>query len=413
MPVPSTPFSLNLTPIDGVKFGVAETGMKYKGRPDLMLATIDAGATVAGVFTQSGIRSAAVIDCEKKISNWGVNRKNQSGYAIIVNAGNANAFTGKEGFLAVHNIINKVANKLDLPAENVFSSSTGVIGEPLDVNKITDNIGTLVGSLSQFGIEQAARAIMTTDLHPKIATETFLDDDGNTICINGIAKGSGMIAPNMGTMLAYIFTNANIAQSLLQTMVRKLTNQTFNYITVDGDTSTSDTLLVVATGYIDQRITEITDIKIIQSFESALYKVMLSLAQQIVRDGEGAKKFIELHITGTKSKQDAKKVGLAIANSPLVKTAFAGNVPNWGRIVMAIGNSGVKIEEEKISISIGDTVVASQGKALVPHGPGLSSYIKRSDIVIKVNLGLGDISTKIWTCDLTRGYIDINAGYLS
>ncbi len=389
--------------IGGVAFATVAAGVRYAGRPDVMLARLAPGTSIAGVFTRSATRSAAVLDCQAKIGGDAT-----AGAAIIVNSGNANAFTGTNGTSAARRVTRGVADALDLPEARVFSASTGVIGEVLPDERITSKLSGLAAALDEAGIEAAARAIMTTDTFPKGASAS-VKRDGKTVNIAGIAKGSGMIAPDMATMLVYIFTDAAVAQPALQAMLTDLTGPTFNSITVDSDTSTSDTLLLAATGASGIEI-DADD----TGFRSALHSVMRDLAHQVVRDGEGATKFVEITVTGAASESDAKTHALSIANSPLVKTAIAGEDPNWGRIVMAVGKSGAAADRDRLSIRFGDVLVAEKGWV----APGYreedaAALMKRDEIVISVDIGLGAGAATVWTCDLTHGYIDINADYRS
>ncbi|MBY6121272.1 bifunctional glutamate N-acetyltransferase/amino-acid acetyltransferase ArgJ [Mameliella alba] len=388
--------------IGGARFAIAEAGVRYKGRADVMLALLDPGSVVAGVFTRSATRSANVLDCQSKIGT-----DSAEGAAIIVNSGNSNAFTGKAGEGSVAAICQAVAAQTGLPASRVFTSSTGVIGERLPHDRITAKLDELHGALSPDGMAEAARAIMTTDTFPKAATAE-IDVDGKPVRIAGIAKGSGMIAPDMATMLVYIFTDARIPRAELQALVSELNAKTFNNITVDSDTSTSDTLLMAATGASGVDVTWNAD------FTQALYNVMLNLAHQVVRDGEGATKFVTVHVSGAASDADARTHALAIANSPLVKTALAGEDPNWGRIVMAVGKSGAAADRDKLSISFGETLVASEGWVAESYREeDGATYFKGQDIDINVDIGLGAGQATVWTCDLTHGYIQINADYRS
>jgi glutamate N-acetyltransferase/amino-acid N-acetyltransferase len=399
----------DLPVIDGVEFAAVEAGVRYANRVDVMLVRLAPGTSVAGAFTRSSTRAACVHDCQAKLA---LKVPAGAGAAIIVNSGNSNAFTGAAGQKAVDAITGAVAAALRLPASRVFSSSTGVIGEPLPYERIAAKVGSLVSNLSDSGIAAAARAIMTTDTFPKGASAT-VEGDGGPIRIAGIAKGSGMIAPDMATMLVYIFTDARISPALLQKMLSRQVEDTFNAITVDSDTSTSDALLLAATG--KSPAAEITARSpVAKPFEAALRSVMMDLAHQVVRDGEGATKFVEIRVTGAASATDAQRVGMAIANSPLVKTAIAGEDPNWGRIVAAIGKSGAEADRDRISIRFGDILVAEKGW----RAPGYqeddgASYMKRQDLVIAVDLGLGKAARTVWTCDLTHRYIDINADYRS
>ena len=393
----------DLPEIAGVEFAIAEAGVRYQGRPDVMLAKLAKGTAIAGAFTQSATRSAAVLDCQAKIGG-----ASADGAAIIVNSGNANAFTGRNGFASVRAVTQAVADAVQVPEARVFSSSTGVIGEVLPHDKINAKLTELAAALSPSTIDQAAQAIMTTDTFPKGAG-TEVTVDGQTVRIAGIAKGSGMIAPDMATMLVYIFTDALIDQTELQNIVSVLNAATFNCITVDSDTSTSDTLLVAATGASDVRVTEDS-----VGFLEGLRAVMLDLAHQVVRDGEGATKFVEVSVTGASSDDDARIHALSIANSPLVKTAIAGEDPNWGRIVMAVGKSGAPADRDTLSIKFGDILVASSGWVDAAYDEDTAAaYMKNQELQINVDLGIGGGTAKVWTCDLTHGYIQINADYRS
>lgn len=389
--------------IAGVEFATVEAGVRYSGRTDLMLARLCAGTSVAGVFTKSATRAAPVLDCQAKLGS-----DSNSGAAIVVNSGNANAFTGAKGVEAVSAVTKEVAKTLELPQNRVFSSSTGVIGEALPFERITVKLAELKASLLPENIDAAANAIMTTDTFAKGACATVSTDNG-VINITGIAKGSGMVAPDMATMLVYIFTDAKIAQPLLQDMLAALTDKTFNCITVDSDTSTSDSLLLAATGKSGVEITDANG-----AFYDALHGVMLDLAHQVVKDGEGATKFVEVRVTGADTDADAHKIGMSIANSPLVKTAVAGEDPNWGRVVMAVGKSGAKADRDLLAIRFGDVVVAEKGWVSPDYSEDRAAeYMKGDELLIAVDLGIGDGTATVWTCDLTHGYIEINADYRS
>ncbi len=391
-----------LPAIDGVRFATVEAGVRYQGRTDVMMAVLDPGTSVAGVFTRSATRAAPVLDCQDKIGG-----PYDGPAAILVNSGNANAFTGHYGQTSVAEVTQAVAKATGVAVERVFTSSTGVIGEPLPHDRIVAQLEALKSGLNRHAIEDAARAIMTTDTFPKGASAQ-VEIDGKTVSIAGIAKGSGMIAPDMATMLVYIFTDAHVEQSALQAMLGAQTDRTFNCITVDSDTSTSDSLLLCATGASG------VDATGNDAFAQALEAVMLDLAQQVVRDGEGATKFVEIRLTGAATDADAKIHGLAIANSPLVKTAIAGEDPNWGRIVMAIGKSGAAADRDLLSISFGDILVAEKGWVSPDYSEeDAAAYMKGQDLVIAVDLGLGEGNSTVWTCDLTHGYIEINADYRS
>ena len=394
----------NIPAIKGVNFSTASAGIKYQGRSDVMLAVLDPGTEIAGVFTSSSTRSFAVIDCEEKINL----KDSSSGAAIVVNSGNANAFTGYRGKVSVETITSMAAEVLNIPRSRVFSSSTGVIGEELPHNLIIDALGKMVADKTKQDIFEAAKAIMTTDTYPKGSVRNVLTDQGE-ITIAGIAKGSGMIAPNMATMLVYLFTDASVKKDVLQSYLSEINERTFNSISVDGDTSTSDTVLMAATGKSGIRI-EKND----ENFSQGLASLMTDLAHQVVKDGEGASKFIEINIVNARNKTDAKTHAKSIANSPLVKTAIAGEDPNWGRIVMAIGKSGAQAERDKIKIFFGDILVAEKGWVAPNYSEDLGAkYMKNTTIKISVDLGLGEANTTFWTCDFTNDYISINADYRS
>ena len=394
----------DLPVIDGVEFATVEAGVRYSERADVMLARLCHGATIAGVFTKSATRAAPVLDCQAKLGS-----SSNGGAAIIVNSGNANAFTGTNGVKAVRSVTNAVAKILGVPMERVFSSSTGVIGEPLAFERITAKLGELKDGLSPNRIQDAATAIMTTDTFAKGAG-AVVKADGGTINIAGIAKGSGMIAPDMATMLVYIFTDAKISQPLLQEMLTSFADQTFNCITVDSDTSTSDSLLLTATG--KSSAAEITNLD--NPFCTALHDVMRDLSHQVVKDGEGATKFLEVRVSGANTDAEAHKVGMAIANSPLVKTAIAGEDPNWGRVVMAVGKSGATADRDLLSIRFGNILVADKGWVSPDYKEeDAAKYMKGDSLLIGVDLGIGNGTASVWTCDLTHGYIKINADYRS
>ena len=389
--------------IDGVRFSSAAAGVKYKGRTDVMLAQLSAGSTIAGVFTSSATRSAPVLDCQEKLGLI-----SDEGAAIIVNSGNSNAFTGKIGTDAMKAVVNGVADKLSLSPERVFSASTGVIGEPLPADRIINKLDDLVRDLSENGIEDAARAIMTTDTYAKGAVAE-VQIGAKTVKIAGIAKGSGMIAPDMATMLVYLFTDAQVPQEDLQTLLSEVNKYTFNAITVDSDTSTSDTVLLAATGASKVAVT-----KDKTEFKAGLHSVMRDLAHQVVRDGEGASKFVEIEVIGAQNDRDAKTHAFAIANSPLVKTALAGSDPNWGRIVMAIGKSGALADRDRIKIWFGDILVATDGFVAPSYTENDgATYMQQAELRIRVDIGLGAGRFTAWTCDLTHQYVSINADYRS
>jgi len=372
-----------------------------------MLARLAPGTGVAGVFTRSSTRSASVLDCEVKLGGAG-----DGGAAIFVNAGNANAFTGGEGAESVRTIAAAVANATGVSRDRVFTASTGVIGERLPHERITSRLDELAARLSPAGLPDAARAIMTTDTFPKGAGVTL--DLGAPVHIAGIAKGSGMIAPNMATMLAYVFTDAKVKRTVLQAMLSDLSDRTFNCITVDGDCSTSDMVMLAATGRGHAPAIVGRDNATARAFEAALEKIMLDLAHQVVRDGEGATRFVEVRVEEALNDTDARAIAFSIANSPLVKIAIAGGDPNWGRIVMAIGKSGAAADRDRLTIRFGDILVAGSGRS----SPGydeerVAAYMKGRELSIRVGMGLGNGHATVWTCDLTHRYVSINADYRS
>ncbi len=393
----------DIPPIDGVTFSSTSAGVKYKNRTDLMLVHLCPGTAIAGVFTKSATRAAPVLDCQAKIGN-----KSTEGAAIIVNSGNANAFTGKRGNLAVSRIVTKVAKEISVPRARVLTSSTGVIGEPLPADRIIEKIEELKQNLSGSGIEKAAEAIMTTDTYAK-GSYAELNVDRKVVKIAGIAKGSGMIAPDMATMLVYLFTDAEVQQPILQSILSDINEDTFNAITVDSDTSTSDTVLLAATGMSKVCITQENE-----DFKNTLREVMCDLAHQVVRDGEGASKFVEVSVVGAQHDMDAKTHAFAIANSPLVKTALAGSDPNWGRFVMAIGKSGAAADRDRLKIFFGDILVAKDGFVAPCYSEeDGAAYMRKAELKITVDFGMGDGTFTAWTCDLTHQYISINADYRS
>ena len=398
----------HLPAIDGVRLATAATGVKYKGRDDLLLCVLDKGSTVAGVLTNSKTCSAPVDLCRANLTTG-------KARAIVVNASNANAFTGKAGLRTVEATLDQACKVVGCDASEVYLASTGVIGEPLDPAPITSRLSDMKDAATGDAWMAAARAIMTTDTFPKLSTATARLG-GKTVTINGIAKGSGMIAPDMATMLCFVFTDAGLPRGLMQKMLSDAADRSFNSITVDGDTSTSDTLLLCATGksgIAPMGIRNFDDAAL-KSFRSGLDKVLQDLAHQTVRDGEGASKFVAMTVTGAENDTAARRIGLAIANSPLVKTAIAGEDANWGRIVMAVGKSGERADRDRLKIRIGGILVASRGgvhpgfdeEKLVPH-------MKGQKIDISVDVGVGKGTATVWTCDLTHGYIDINGSYRS
>ena len=398
-----------LPDIEGVRFATIEAGVRYAGRTDVMLAMFDRPAQVAGVFTRSKCPSAPVDWCRDNLPKG-------EARALIVNSGNANAFTGAVGAKAVADVAQAAGKATGAAPHEIYMASTGVIGEPLNAGKIADALGALVATARPDGIMDAAKAIMTTDTFPKVATARVALGDAE-VTINGMAKGAGMIAPDMATMLSFVFTDAPIAAPALQALLSKSVNRSFNAITVDSDTSTSDTLLLFATGAAAARgapqIADAGDPRL-AAFRRALDKVLLDLAQQVVRDGEGARKFIEVRVAGAASRKAAKRIALSIANSPLVKTAVAGEDANWGRVVMAVGKAGEKAERDKLDIFFGDIRVAHAGLRDPDYDEAAASaYMKRKSIVISAHVGVGTATAKVWTCDLTKEYVAINGDYRS
>ena len=405
---PLAPKSLpTLPPIAGVRLATGRAGIRYKDRADVLWAAFAQGTQVAGVFTKSKTASAPVEWCKQQMLSGGVR-------ALVVNSGNANAFTGKAGLEAARAVARSAAGILGCKAQDVLLASTGVIGEPLDAEKITRVLGSIAQDAAATGWRAAAEAIMTTDTFPKLATTTARIDD-HRVTINGIAKGSGMIAPDMATMLAFVFTDANLPSAVLRDLLNSGVRQSFNAITVDSDTSTSDTLLLIATGKgahhpsiskaSDRRLTE---------FRRKLDEVLLDLALQIVRDGEGAQKLIRVEVSGAVSQESAKRIGLAVANSPLVKTAIAGGDANWGRIVMAVGKAGEPADRDRLRIAFGSHVVAEKGSRAAFYNERIASKaVAGREVQIAIDVGVGKATARVWTCDLTEGYIRINASYRS
>ena len=394
----------------GLSMATAATGMKYSGRDDLLLMVWDAGTEIAGVFTKSAT-SGAPVDWSRDILKAG------HGRALLVNAGNANAFTGAAGIHAVNTYLDALAHTLSIPAHDILTASTGVIGEPLDPNQMISVFDSLKNSLNhpdkQADWHDAAKAICTTDTFAKAASQSC-EIDGRIITISGIAKGSGMIAPDMATMLSFISTDVAIDRALLQECLSAATQKSFNAITVDSDTSTSDTVLLAATGAAGNKCITSNDKSALDIFNSCLLAVMTELAHQIIRDGEGATKFISIKVSGAVSDSSAAIIGKSIANSPLVKTAIAGEDANWGRIVMAVGKAGEPADRDKLSISIGDIEIASKGARVPDYDEvPVARHMKGQDIDIAIDIGLGTGRAQIWSCDLTHGYISINADYRS
>jgi glutamate N-acetyltransferase/amino-acid N-acetyltransferase len=399
--------------IAGVKLATASAGIRYKGRTDVLLAVMDKGTTVAGVFTQSKCPSAPVEWCRAKL---GSASKGGSARALVVNSGNANAFTGKTGRQATTLTADIAAKAVGCKPSEVFLASTGVIGEPLDATKFNGVLGTLAGQAASGEWMSAAKAIMTTDTFPKVATATVKLGKAK-VTINGMAKGAGMIAPDMATMLAFVFTDAPIAAGALQSLLKSGVEDTFNAVTIDGDTSTSDTLLAFATGAAAAngapKISRASDPRL-KAFVKAFHAVLADLAEQVARDGEGARKLVEIIVEGATTKASARKIAMSVANSPLVKTAIAGEDANWGRVVMAVGKAGEPANRDKLSISFNGIRVASRGARDPSYDEAeVSAAMKNPKIQIKVALGLGKGRDRVLTCDLTKEYVAINGDYRS
>ncbi len=397
----------SLPPLAGVRLSVGAAGVKYRDRTDVLMAVLAPGTQVAGVFTKSKTASAPVEWCKTHLAH-------RCARALVVNSGNANAFTGKAGREGVSEIAQSTAAILGCSAQDVFLASTGVIGEPLPTARITRILATLAESGAAGGWRGAAEAIMTTDTYPKMATASAFIE-GYKVTINGIAKGSGMIAPDMATMLAFLFTDANLPAAVLQDMLSASVKTSFNAITVDSDTSTSDTLLFFATGKGAHHpaIGRTAD-KRLDDFRRKLDAVMLELALQVVRDGEGARKLIQVDVTGAESDESARRIGMAIANSPLVKTAIGGGDANWGRVVMAVGKAGEPADRDRLKIAFGGQVVAEKGQRAEHYDEAAATRaVSGREVSIGVDLGLGRGKGRVWTCDLTEGYIRINGSYRS
>jgi glutamate N-acetyltransferase / amino-acid N-acetyltransferase len=394
-----------LEPLDGIGLATAAAGTRYKNRPDVLFALLPEGTAAAGCFTTSKARSAPVDWCAKHI-------KAGRARALVVNAGNANAFTGKAGVATVTAIAKATASALGCAPSEIFQASTGVIGEPFDPSPIINALPHLQATAAADRWHEAARAIMTTDTFPKAATaQTKLG--GKVVTIHGIAKGSGMIAPDMATMLAFIFTDAAVPPRVLQGLLQASVKRSFNCVTVDGDTSTSDTVLLFATGSAPLKGLKAADPRL-RSFAKALDAVCLKLALQVARDGEGAEKFIEIMVTGADTDDAAHRIAMSIANSPLVKTAIAGEDANWGRIVMAIGKAGEKANRDKLRIRIGGIQVAKNGMRDPAYKEAeIMPHMRGREILIEADVGIGRGKARVWTCDLTHGYIDINGSYRS
>ncbi len=396
----------DLAPIAGVRLAAYAAGVRYAGRDDLMVAELVPGSEIAGVFTRSRMPGHPVTWCRQCLPGGKVR-------AIIVNSGNSNVFTGRAGWQVVEATAATAAGLFGCEPSDIFISSTGVIGEPPPPDKIVAALPSAAQALSAEAWEQAARAIMTTDTFPKGSTATATID-GATVRLNGFAKGSGMIAPDMATMLAYVFTDAALPAAVLQPLLSAATKPSFNSITVDSDTSTSDTVLLCATQQARHAPIANSDDPRLDDFRRALETLMIDLATQIVRDGEGAEKFITIEVSGAENDDAARRIGLSIGNSPLVKTAIAAGDANWGRIVMAVGKAGERADRDLLSVSVGGTLIAAQGGPIPGYDEGpVAEHMKGRYITMGIDIGIGAGRATVWTCDLTHGYVDINGSYRS
>lgn len=407
---PFAPKSLPDVPvIAGVRLAACEAGIRYKGRKDLMLVLLAPGTVAGGVLTRSKTASAPVDWCRAQLAH-------ASARALVVNSGNANAFTGMKGREAVAATASAAANAAGCLEQEVFLASTGVIGETLEPDSFTGYLAELASVASETAWADAASAIMTTDTYPKLVTRT-VRIDGVDVHVNGIAKGAGMIAPDLATMLSFVFTDAPLTKDAAQAICAEAAESSFNAITIDGDTSTSDTVLLFATGAAKEKgvaeIAEPSDARW-AAIAGAVGQVMLELAHQVVKDGEGASKFVEITVEGAETIEAARRIAFSIANSPLVKTAFAGEDPNWGRIVMAVGKSGEAADRDKLAIWFGDIRVASDGEVDPDYTEADgAAYMKAPELTVRVDVGVGSASATVWTCDFTSDYVSINADYRS
>ncbi len=399
----------DLPPVDGVRLATAEAGIRYRNRTDVLYVALEAGTQAAGVFTRSKCPSAPVEWCREILATGHEAR------ALVVNSGNANAFTGRKGRDAVALTAEIAARAAESAPEAVFVASTGVIGEPLDARKFEGVLADCAAKAEpgSSAWTDAARAIMTTDTFPKLASRTA-EIAGRRVTLNGIAKGAGMIAPDMATMLSFVFTDAALPQTVLGDLLRAGTERSFNCVTIDGDTSTSDTLLLFATGRAGHDTIADAQDERLAEFRQALDSLLIELAQLVARDGEGARKFVTVAVTGAQDDRSAHRIALSIANSPLVKTAFAGEDANWGRIVMAVGKAGEPADRDRLAIWFGDVRVAVEGARDPDYSEEAASAVMREqDITVRVDLGLGEGKARVWTCDLTKEYIAINGDYRS
>jgi glutamate N-acetyltransferase/amino-acid N-acetyltransferase len=406
---PASPLALPLPempPIAGVTLGAAQAGIRYKAREDVTMMVFPAGTTVAGVFTKNKCPGAPIDWCRDAL-------KGGKARALVVTSGNSNVFTGKAGRETCSETAKAMAGLAGCKPREVFLASTGVIGERLPTAKLTAALPGLHAALVEDGWPAAARAIMTTDTFPKGAVRTARIGDV-TVNIAGIAKGSGMIAPDMATMLSFLATDAKIPAPVLQKMLAKGVGPSFNCVTVDSDTSTSDTVLLFATGATKHLRVPAEGGAMLRDFARALNEVLMDLALMVARDGEGAQKLVRIDVTGAVTARSAHKIAMSIANSPLVKTAIAGEDANWGRIVMAVGKAGEPADRDKLSVAVGGTWMAREGGVIADYDEApVVAHMKGREVEITVDIGLGKGRATAWTCDLTHGYIDINGSYRS
>ena len=406
---PVSPLALpmpDLSPIPGARVGTAQAGIRYKAREDVTMMAFPAGTTVAGVFTKNRCPGAPVDWCREAL-------KGGKARALVVTAGNSNVFTGKAGRETCAQTAAAMAKLVGCKPREVFLASTGVIGERLPTEKLVAALGPLHAALEEKGWDGAARAIMTTDTFPKAAIRTARIGDA-TVTVAGIAKGSGMIAPDMATMLCFLATDAKVPAGALQAILKKGTDRSFNCVTVDSDTSTSDTVLLFATGAAKHPRVPAEGGPMLRDFTRAVHAVLMDLALMVARDGEGAQKLIRIDVTGATTARSAHRIAMSIANSPLVKTAIAGEDANWGRIVMAVGKAGEPADRDKLSVAVGGTWMAREGGVIPGYDETpVVAHMKGREVEITVDLGLGRGKARVWTCDLTHGYIDINGSYRS
>jgi len=396
--------------IDGIRLATAAAAVKYQARDDVLLIEAEQGTQIAGIFTQSSFCAAPVQICRANLKEHDANELTY----LLVNAGNANAGTGEQGLIAANEISKKLSQLQNVSNQQIFPFSTGVIGEPLPVTKIIGVLPNLVDKLAADNWSHAANAIMTTDTYPKVSKTSF-EHQGKLFTVQGIAKGVGMICPNMATLLSFMATDIKISPLLLQKCLQDVANSTFNCITIDGDTSTNDSLILLATGKANNHEITTMEDELYSKFYAAVHKVALELAHLVVRDGEGATKFITINVKQGFSTDECRKVAYAIAHSPLVKTAFYAEDANWGRILMAIGKAGVSdLDARKVSLFFGDLCIAENGKRADSYDEDKATkLLKNKDIDITVNLGRGDAETTVWTCDFSHEYVSINASYRS